>query len=179
MRWWFLIGVVVASSGRAAELGQRLDATLTTSAGARTTLSAHLGRPTLLFYEDPDSVRVNQRWKDELARRAQQLGLSDKVGLVAVCDLRPLNWQPALFFALLAVRGEEQKARVPVLVDLTGALARPPWSLSARRSSVLLLAADGEVLFEAMGLMSEETFGALIAALTRALSPALAEATHG
>lgn len=179
MKWLVLMSVVAAGGARSAERGRQLDARLVTSAGAPTTLSAHRGKPTLLFYEDPDAVHVNQRWKDELARLSAKHGLATKVGVVAVCDLRPLNWEPALFFALLAVRGEEQKAKITVLLDLTGELARAPWNLSAQRASVVLLSAEGEVLFEAIGPMSEGTFAALVSALTTLLTPAVAEATHG
>jgi len=172
MRWSVLMFVTLVSLiSRAAEPGRKLDAVLATSEGKPTTLSAYYGKPTLLFYEDPDSLAINQASKAELARLSAKLGLAQRLTVVGVCDLRPLNWQPALFFALLVVRGEEQKARIPVLVDLTGQLERAPWNLSAKKSSVVLLSSEGELRFESQGPMSAETFARLVVELTRALAP--------
>jgi len=188
MKWLGLIcsaALITPALTSAADLGQKLDARVRTSEGKLTRLSAYFGKPVLLFYEDPDSVRVNQAWKDELAARAAKLNLAGKLEVVAVCNLEKLNWQPALFFALLAVRSEEHKAKVPVLVDLSGELGKAPWSLSAKASSVVLLSPSGEVLFQSMGLMSHDTFDELLVQLSRVLlptaqaAPAATEAHHG
>ena len=166
-----LLTVTLPLAASAAELGQRLDAEVTTSAGEKTRLKAYYGKPVLLFYEDLESVKLNQPAKEALGKLAVEWNLSKKIDVVAVANLQGLNWQPASFIALMAIRGEEEKARVPVLADFTGAMERAPWKLSAKASSILLLAPDGEVLFQSQGFLEKEKYAALVAALQKVLVP--------
>ena len=155
---------------RAAELGARLDAEVTTSAGKKTQLKAYYGKPVLLFYEDPSSVKLNLAAKEKLGKLALKWKLKDKVDIVAVANLQGLNWQPALFISLLVVRGEEEKAKIPVLVDFNGSMARAPWKLQASSSTILVLAPDGEVLFQSIGVVTPDKFTELCATLERLLT---------
>jgi hypothetical protein len=165
-----LLSLTLPVAASAAELGKRLDAEITTSAGTKTKLKAYYGKPVLLFYEDPDSVKLNQAAKEELAQLNIKWNLKDKVDVVAIANLQGWNWQPALFFALLVVRGEEEKAKIPVLVDLNGSMQKAPWSLSAAKSSVLVLAPDGEVLFQSVGLLKGEKLEELKSTLEKVLT---------
>lgn len=158
---------VAASAGT---VGQKLDAEVTTSSGDKVRLKDYYGKPVLLFYEDPDSVKLNQPTKDELLKLSLKWGLAEKIDVVAVANLQGLNWQPAIFFALMAVRSEEKKARIPVLVDFAGNMERSPWKLSSKSSSILVLAPDGEVLFESVGLMKKDKFAEMVSTLERLLT---------
>jgi hypothetical protein len=164
-----LIALLAPMVASAAELGQRLDAEITTSSGKKTHLKQFYGKPVLLFYEDPDSVKVNQPAKEELARLSLKWNLKEKVDVVAVANLQGWNWQPAIFFALIAVRGEEKKAQIPVLVDFAGTMQNAPWNLSAHKSTILVLAPDGEVLFQSMGKLDPKKFDELTATLEQVL----------
>lgn len=165
-----LAALLLSTAAAAAERGRFLDATLTNSRGAATRLSRYWGKPVILFYEDAESVQVNKAAKDELKRLSDKYGLRDVVDLVAVANLEGLNWEPARVFALAAVRAEEAKARVPVLVDLTGELRKAPWNLSARASTLLIISPSGELLYEASGKIEGERMEALLEIL-RTLLP--------
>jgi hypothetical protein len=164
------LSLILPLAAGAAELGQRLDAEVTTSSGDKKRLKAYYGKPVLLFYEDLESVKLNQPAKEALGKLAVKWNLTDKIDVVAVANLEGFNWQPASFIALMAIRGEEKKAGVPVLADFTGALERAPWKLEASASSILLLGPDGEVLFESRGFLEKEKYEALVAALEKVLS---------
>lgn len=171
MRLAFVLAAVLFSTTAfAAERGRFLDATLTNSKGKATRLSNFWGKPVILFYEDAESVKVNQAAKEELKRLSDKYHLRDVVDLIAVANLEGLNWEPARLFALAAVRAEEAKARVPVLVDLTGELRKAPWNLSARASTLLIISPSGELLFEASGKIDGERMDALLKIL-RSLLP--------
>lgn len=124
----------------------------------------------MLFYEDRDSVALNQEAKDELFRLGREQGLLEAVEVVAVANLEGFNWQPAIFFALEGVKKEEKKAGVPVYVDLTGELTRAPWRLPGTSSSVLVLSAGGERRFTATGKLSKAQLEAMFAAIQAELS---------
>lgn len=164
-----LFGLLVPALVHAAELGQRLDAEVTTSAGEKTRLKRYYGKPVLLFYEDPNSVKTNRAAKEALARLSLKWRLKEKVDVVAVANLQGWNWQPAIFFALKTVRGEEKKAAIPVLVDFRGSMQKAPWNLSARRSTILVLGPDGRVLFQSMGKLDARKFDELTGLLERLL----------
>lgn len=157
-----LAAVLFSTVAAAAERGRFLDANLTNSKGAATRLSRYWGKPVILFYEDAESVKVNQAAKDELKRLSEKYHLRDVVDLVAVANLEGLNWEPARVFALAAVRAEEAKAKVPVLVDLTGELRKAPWNLSARASTLVIISPRGELLYEASGKIEGERLTALL-----------------
>jgi hypothetical protein len=165
MRVAILCALLMPMVVTAAERGRFLDATLTNSNGAPQRLSRYWGKPVILFYEDVESVKVNQAAKDELKRLSEKYNLRDVVDLVAVANLEGLNWEPAKLFALAAVRSEEAKAKVPVLVDLTGELRKSPWNLSSRASTLLIISPSGELLYEASGKIEGERLDALVSTL--------------
>jgi hypothetical protein len=165
-----LVATGAGAGSPGAQAGVRLDAVVTASSGQKTRLSTRWGKPAVLFYEDKDSVALNQEAKDALARLGRQRGLLQAVEVVAVANLEGFNWQPAIFFALEGVKKEEQKAGVPVYVDLTGELTRAPWGLSGTSSSVLVLSAAGERRFTATGKLSKAQLEAMLAALQAELS---------
>ena len=160
-----LLLLVFPAIATAAERGRVLDARLTNSQGSHTQLSRFWGKPVLLFYEDVESVKLNQAAKDELKRLSEQYHLREAVDLVAVANLEGLNWEPARAVALAVVRAEEEKARVPVLVDLTGELRKAPWNLAPRGSTLLIISPTGELLFEASGKIEGARLEELVSTL--------------
>jgi hypothetical protein len=167
-----LVAGVAVAAGEGARRDRPLDATLVSSHGKQVSLSAQRGLPTVVFYEDRHSTALNQALKDELFARGQREGLLDAARVVAVANLEGYNWFPARDFALAAVREAEVKAGIPVLVDWSGTLAAPPWSLPPRTSSVLVLTAEGRVAFERSGRLSADDRSDLFAALARLIEAA-------
>ena len=146
-----------------------MDAVVETSGGSTTHLVALWKRPTVLFYEDKDSTAVNQHVKDALYEQGRSRGLLDTVAVVAVANVAAFDWFPARDFVLAAVRDVERKVHVPVYLDFKGQLAAPPWSLASKSSTVLVLSANGEVVWRAQGRLSERQVDALFEALERQL----------
>ena len=159
-------GLMVLALLTAVEQGVALDAPVVTSAGVSARLATQWGRPTVLFYEDRFSTKLNQALKESLFKRGVELGLIGQVSVVAVANLEGLDWFPARGFALAAVRDAEKEAGIPVFVDWAGVLAQPPWRLPAKTASVVVLDAAGKVRWQASGALDaaqrEEVFAELL-----------------
>lgn len=159
-------GLWVVALFAMADRGVVLDAPVVTSSGEKAMLALQWGKPTVLFYEDRFSTKLNQTLKDGLFKRGVELGLIGRVSVVAVANLEGLDWFPARGFALGAVRDAEKEAGIPVYVDWSGVLARAPWRLPAKNASVVVLDARGQVTWEASGALGpsqrEEVFNELL-----------------
>ena len=70
-----------------ADGGVTLDATVETSSGSTTRLSALWAKPTVLFYEDRDSTALNQHVKDALYEKGKTEHMLDQVSVVAVANV--------------------------------------------------------------------------------------------
>jgi hypothetical protein len=144
-----------------------VDATLRTSAGEEVRLSRWRGKPVILFYEDKDSTTLNSSLKETLFARGKERGLLDSASVVAVANLQKFDFFPARQIALSYVRDEEKKVGVPILVDLDGTLGSAPWQLPTKTSNVLLLDAEGALVFRHSGKMKPEEEVAFFAALSQ------------
>jgi predicted transcriptional regulator len=147
-----------------------MDAVVETSSGVRAHLAPLFRRPTVLFYEDKDATPVNQHVKDALYAVGRERGLLESVTVVAVANVAAFDWFPARDFVLAAVRDIERKVHVPVYLDFKGALAAPPWNLSPKSSTVLVLNASGEVVWKVRGRLRDDEVKTLFDVLDRLLS---------
>lgn len=141
-----------------------LEAGLETSGGLRASLRAFADKPLVVFYEARGSANENQRAKDALFAAGKERGLLEAVAVVGVANLQSWNWVPAKQFARVGVAQAERQAGVPVLIDWTGVLTRPPMKLSAERSTILVVH-QGEVRFRRAGALSPGDSDALLATL--------------
>jgi len=159
MKAWLTgaLTVTLATSGAYAHVpgASPLEATLHGSDGAQAPLSKWRGKPVILFYEDKDSTQLNEALKEELFARGKQHGLLEAAWVVAVANLEKFNFFPARQFALSAVRDQEKKVGVPILVDLNGTLGGPPWGLPKKTSTVMLMDATGAVVYSYSGRLEE------------------------
>ncbi|EAU68785.1 hypothetical protein STIAU_8495 [Stigmatella aurantiaca DW4/3-1] len=144
-----------------------MDARLRTSEGTPVQLSRWRGKPVILFYEDKDSVNLNAKLKERLFELARERGLKDSAWVIAVANLEKFNFFPARQIALSYVKDEEKKAGVPILVDLEGTLGAEPWKLPMKTSTVMLLDAEGILLYRYSGRMAEKDMELFIALLAR------------
>jgi len=157
---------VAAVSGPA--LGEDpMEAVLESAYGQPVRLSATRGQPVILFFEDRDSLALNQALKDELFQRGKEKGLLKAVRVVAVANLQPFNFFPARQIALAFVRDAQGKVNVPIWVDWKATLSQTPWNLPARSSSVVLLDAEGRVAFQRSGKLSQAERAQFFQALSR------------
>jgi hypothetical protein len=157
--------LLVWGLGAHAEEPGPLDATVETSAGGQVQLKALWTKPTVLFYEDRDSTKLNQHVKDALFARGKERGLLESVNVVAVANVAKYDWFPARNFVLTAVREAEAQAHVPVYCDFKGQLAQPPWSLPSKTSTVVVLSPAGVPLLTFKGRLSEDEVTKLLSAL--------------
>ncbi|MCK8497990.1 peroxiredoxin family protein [Myxococcus fulvus] len=143
------------------------DATLRTSSGEEVRLSRWRGKPVILFYEDKDSTKLNAGLKEELFARGKERNLLGAATVVAVANLMKFDFFPARQIALSYVRDEEKKVGVPILVDLKGAMGEAPWTLPLKTSNVLLLDAQGVLIYRHSGKMKPEEQTAFFESLSK------------
>lgn len=139
-----------------------VDARLSRSSGAPVSLSVFRGKPAVLFYEDRYSTERNQALKDRLFELGKSRNLLDAVNVIAIANLQGWNFFPARDFALVAVRGFESKFKIPILVDFEGVMSSDSPLLPEKDSTVLLLDADGRILWQKNGVCSKAEVDALL-----------------
>ncbi|MEW5739408.1 MAG: hypothetical protein AB1938_10805 [Myxococcota bacterium] len=169
MKFLALTGVLLATAALAEDAP--MDAALETSSGAALQLKALWKKPTVLFYEDRDSTKLNQHVKDALFEAGTKRGLLESVDVIAVANVAKYDWFPARNFVLKAVRDVEKEFHVPVYLDFKGQLSQPPWSLPSKTSTVVVLSRTGVPVLTFKGRLKdaevEQLFAAVEAQLAR------------
>lgn len=122
-------------------------------------------RPAVLFYEDKDSTSVNQPLKEALFAIGKQKGMLGAVTVVAVANVTGFDWFPARNFVVAAVRDSERAIGIPIYLDWSGALTRPPWSLKPEKATVVVLDRSGAVSWVKHGKVQPKEIDELIARL--------------
>jgi hypothetical protein len=146
-----------------------VSATLRRTDGTRASLQLG-GRPVILFYEDRDSHAWNQPLKDELYTRGRARELLDRVRVIAVANVAAFDFFPAREIAMRYIQWLEGQVGVPILVDLDGALAQPPWNLPADGAAVVVFDGRGAPVLERRGRLSPADVDAMLATLERLLA---------
>jgi len=114
-------------------------------------LQRYSGKPAVVFYEDRGSIETNQALKDALIEQGRAHGLLHAVSVIAIANVTAYNFTPAREIATAFVRRAERQAGIPILLDLSGALQAPPWTLPDDASTVLLLDAGGRIVWRHSG----------------------------
>ena len=127
-------------------------------------------RPAILFYEDRDSHAWNQPLKDALFARGRTRGLLDRVRVIAVANVAAFDFFPAREIATRYIRRLEGQVGVPILLDLDGALARPPWNLPADGAAVVVFDGRGAPVLVRRGRLSSADVDATLATLERLIA---------
>ena len=165
-----VLSLFLSFAAGATEPAKVLNAKVTRSTGEDAQLSWYWGKPVILVYEDPSSVKLNQPAKDELKRLSELYNLRKVVDVVAVANLEGLDWWPAKPIALSMVRAEETRGQLPVLVDMTGELRKAPWNLNPKSSTMMVVSPKGELLFKNEGKLEGRRLDELKATLERLLT---------
>lgn len=158
--------MLVAQASPSVSLAANVE--ITDTDGNAVAMRSFRGRRTLLVYEDRHSTEVNKRFKDKLFEQGKQLGVLDKVNLVAVAYLKPFDFFPARKFALSHVRSLEEKLGVQIYVDFTGNIARA-LALPTDKSNIVVLDAGGDVVLRFEGKLTDAQEQKVIATLTEGL----------
>ncbi|MEO6950236.1 MAG: YtfJ family protein [Polyangia bacterium] len=111
------------------------------------------GQPLLVLYEDQEAAKTNAATRAIIAAYHDPLGNRAKVDVWPVADLSRWDFWPARGAALRHVQASAEQAHSRILVDWKGACQKA-WGLRRGVSTVLIVGADGRVLFMAEG---EET----------------------
>ncbi|RYE89125.1 MAG: hypothetical protein EOO75_12355 [Myxococcales bacterium] len=122
--------------------------------GKVTLMETMLGKPILIVYEDKDSGKVNQAFKDELSKLAKGDKYKSAVALAAVADVTAYNYWPVKGFVKDSIRKESRKIGTTIFCDWDGHV-RVSYAFTKGVSSVVLLNRQGKVVFAAEGKLSE------------------------
>ncbi len=128
------------------------------------------GKPVLVVYEDKDSARQNQAFKDELAQLGKGDRYKQRVTLVAIADLQGYDYWPVRGFVKDAIQSESNKFGTLIYCDWSGA-ARASLRLKKGVSSVLLYDRSGTLAFSHEGPMPAVKRAAAMALLREAVGP--------
>jgi hypothetical protein len=112
------------------------------------------GRPLLIFYEDRGSREQNRPLKNQLLQLGRDESLRRGVVIVPVADLRRFNYWPAKGLARSQLRQEEKRIGRQIYADFHGAFGRA-LGLQHGQSNIVLIAADGRVLFSHAGPLGQ------------------------
>jgi hypothetical protein len=125
-------------------------------------LTSLRGKRVVLLYEDRASAAVNEDVKLALLDHSKRLGREAPIVGVAVADVSAYDFWPAKGAAKRAVRAKARKLGLPIYCDWNGSF-REGLSLKKRTTNLVVLEADGRVLFAAAGTLTEaqktEVFG--------------------
>lgn len=122
------------------------------------------GQATLIVYEDQDGQKQNAAGKALVSAYNTPVENRSKLRVWPVADLSKWNWWPAKGHALTDVKKSAAKSNTKILLDWTGALQKR-WGLRKQENSIVLIGADGKVLYVSHG----ETTPAQVSALEREL----------
>jgi hypothetical protein len=111
--------------------------------------------PVLLFYEDKDAGTQNRRAREVVGVYTDRLDNRARFRFLAVADVGDWDWWPAKKYVLAEVRKQAKDDDTTILLDWK-AEVRKRWGLAKGKSGVLLVAADGRVLFAGEGTLGEQ-----------------------
>lgn len=110
------------------------------------------GKPMLVVYEDQEGTKQNLVLKSELSKRAAGERYRTAISLVAVADVDGYDYWPARGFVKRAIRSESKKLGNKIYVDWNGSM-RKSAGFTKGLSTVLLVGADGKILFSHEGTL--------------------------
>lgn len=113
------------------------------------------GKPILIVYEDKDSAKTNQTFKDELAKLAKGDKYRKVIALAAVADVSSYNFWPVKGFVKDAIRDESKKVGATIYCDWDGGF-RSAYKIRSGTSSVVLVGKNGQILFAAEGALKAD-----------------------
>lgn len=132
--------------------------------GRAVNLKSLKGKPLVLFYEGKESADQNKALKDEIAKLAKTEPYRASLRLAAVGDVSDYDYWPAKGIVKDKIREESSRRGMPIFCDWDGSF-RSKLKLRRGVSNVLLIGADGRVLFTFAGAVKGAAKAALLSRL--------------
>lgn len=110
---------------------------------------------TVVIYEDSDAGKQNQRAAALIDATTDLPENKATIEALAVADLEKWNFWPARRFAVAEVKKVAAKENATLYIDLKADLRRA-WSLTKKKSGILVVGTDGRVRFAGEGPLSSE-----------------------
>lgn len=129
--------------------------------GKKLALSSLEGKTVVVVYEDKDSAKLNDAFKEGL----KKLDLSS-VAVLPVADVSEYNSWPAKGFVKDAIREESKKAGVTIYCDWDASF-RKALELTKGTSCIVIFSKKGKVLFAHDGALSEDQQKAALSAVSK------------
>jgi predicted transcriptional regulator len=129
--------------------------------GRELKLGALRGKPVLIVYEDKESSKQNQPLKSDLSQLAKGDRYKSRMNVTAVADVSSYDFWPAKGFVKDAIKEEMVKHKTTIYCDWDGSF-RKALGLRSGMSNVVLLSAEGKVLFAGEGTLNEASRKRLI-----------------
>jgi hypothetical protein len=105
-------------SAQAQAVPGAVDFTLPTTAGRDRSLSSLRGKAVVLFYETRGTITQNQHVKDAMgARFNADRSLSNRIALIASCNVAEYNSWPSQYFAREAITTVARQQRIELWLD--------------------------------------------------------------
>lgn len=130
-----------------------VDVVLETTAGGSRRLAEHRGKVVVLFWERRERQRDSAALKNELGAYARDPALAREVAVVAVGDVSAYDFEPARTIVRAAISAIASAFGIEILLDWRAELARPPFSLRAGRSNVMVLDREGRPVLRRSGAL--------------------------
>jgi len=124
------------------------------------------GKPVLIVYESRESNEENQTLKDRLSRLARDGRYRNRVHLVPVASVEAFDYFPIRGLVEDSIASESQRIGTTIYCDWDGSFRRA-LALRPERSSVVLVARDGRVIFAYEGPLTRRAQDRLIELLGR------------
>ncbi|HOI10635.1 MAG TPA: hypothetical protein PK313_09190, partial [Myxococcota bacterium] len=129
--------------------------------GSRVRLVDETGRHVLIIYEDRASANQNLSLKQRLWDLHRKGRLDERMMVMPIADVRAFREWPASQYARKAVDAERKRTGRVLFADFTGAAGKA-LEASPGRSTLVLLAPGGEVLWSAEGALSKADASRLV-----------------
>jgi hypothetical protein len=121
-------------------------------------------RPLLLFYEDQNAGKQNERAREVLGRLLDEPRNHGRIDCLAIADVEKWNFWPARRYALAELRKVARRENTVLYCDWQGRLRRV-FGLTRGKSGVLLIGSDGKCWFAREGQLSDAELTALLSRL--------------
>lgn len=145
-----------------------VDFTLETSSGKKDSLSNYRGKVVVIFYEDRMHVETNIKTKLAIEKYGAEHQLQDKVAVLAIANLKGLDFNPARDIARNAIRGMAQRFDVSIWMDWKGQLI-DLLGVADENANVVVIDKQGVLTWKKTGRLGDAEQKEMLAAVNAAL----------